>query len=47
MPVLQKTKFQASSHLENQTVNTRAGGGWGGGGGCNIKLAFDIINEHL
>ena len=40
--VLQKTKFPASSHLENQSVNTRAGGGGG-----NSKLAFDIINEHL
>ena len=35
-----KTKFPASSHLENQSLNTR-----GGGGGS--KLAFDIINEHL
>ena len=43
MSVLQKTKFPASSHLENQSVNTRVGGGGGG----NSKLAFDIINEHL
>ena len=42
MSVLQKTKFPASSHLENQSVNTRAGGGGG-----NMKLAFDIINENL
>ena len=51
MPVLQKMKFPASSHLENQLVNTRVGvlanliQGWGAGG--NSKLAFDIINEHL
>ena len=51
MSVLQKTKFSASSHLENQLVNTRVGvlanliQGWGGGGNC--KLAFDIINEHI
>ena len=32
-----------SCQLENQSVNTRAGGGGGG----NSKLAFDIINEHL
>ena len=41
MSVLQKTKFPASSHLENQSVNTRAGGGG------NSKIAFDSINEHL
>ena len=40
--VLQKTKFPASRHLENQSVNTRAGGGGG-----SSKLAFDIINDHL
>ena len=51
MSVLQKTKFPASSHLENQSVNTRVGvlanfiQEWGGGG--YSKLAFDIINEHL
>ena len=32
-------KFPASSHLENQSLNTRGGG--------DSKLAFDIINEHL
>ena len=37
MFVLQKTTFQASSHLENQSVSTRAG---------DNRLAFDIINEH-
>ena len=42
MSVLQKTKFPAYCHLENQPVDTRAGGGGG-----NSKLAFDIINEHL
>ena len=42
MSVLQKTKFPASSYLENLSVNnTRAGGGG------NSKLAFDIINERL
>ena len=32
-------KFPASSHLENQSLNTV--------GVVNSKLAFDIINEHL
>ena len=51
MSVLQKTKFPASSHIENQLVYTRVGvlanliQGWDVGG--NSKLAFDIINEHL
>ena len=39
MSLLQKTKFPASSHLENQSVDTRVGvlanliQWWGGGGG--------------
>ena len=41
MSVLQKTKFPASSHLENQSINTRVGGLG------NSKLVFDIIDEHL
>ena len=40
MSVLQKMKFPASCHLENQLVNTREGEG-------NSRLALYIIIGHL
>ena len=48
MSVLQKTKFPASSHLENQSVNTRVGvlanliQGWGGGVIANWLLTLSM-----